>query len=81
MAIVLSVCVYGASRARSDDNPTPAAPQMTPGQLTEEQEALLKTLVLLSSADPDDGPAPLTVQFTTESLRRDGQSEIRMELR
>jgi PKD domain-containing protein len=68
MAIVLCVCVHGARVARSEESATPAAPQYTPGQLTEEQEALLKTLVLLSSADPDEGPAPLTVQFSTESL-------------
>jgi len=67
MAIVLCVCVCGGAAWSQDSQATPA-PQYTPGHLTEEQEALLKTLVVLSSADPNDGPAPLTVQFSTESL-------------
>lgn len=68
MAIVLCVCVCGGTAARSEDSQAPAAPQYTPGQLTEEQEALLKKVFLLSSAEPDDGPAPLTVQFSTQCL-------------
>lgn len=68
LAIVLWVCAADARVARSEDNQTPSVPQYTPAHLTAEQEALLKEAVLLSSADPDDGPAPLTVQLSTESL-------------
>lgn len=70
-AILLCSCLCSGGAARADDTQTPAVPQLTPRELTEDEEAILKKAVLLSSADPDEGPAPLTVQFLTESLDED----------
>ena len=69
-AVLLCVGAGGRGPARAEDNSSPA-PQFTPGQLTPEQEALLKTIILDTNATPDEGPAPLTVQFSSEPMGND----------
>ena len=75
VAIAFAGCVSLAGRgtATAVDAPPPEAgkaPQPAP-TLTEEDKALLKTLLLHVSAEPDYGPAPLTVQFTVEHFATD----------
>ena len=68
IAIMLSVCACGGGRAWAEDNPTPVVKRITPRPLTEEEEEILKTVVLDTSAEPSDGPIPLTVHFSAEPL-------------
>ncbi len=56
-----AAAVDAAARSRERAPPTP----------TEEDKVLLKTLLLHVSAEPDYGPAPLTVQFTVEHFATD----------
>jgi hypothetical protein len=66
LAGALYMCVLGGGTAWAQGTPAPAAPQPTPRRLTVEEQALLKKILLIAYADPDDGPAPLTVHFSVD---------------
>lgn len=63
LAIALCLSVGGGGRAWAENTPAPATPQPT---LTADEKAILKKIILDSSADPDGGPAPLTVHFSAK---------------
>jgi len=65
-AFALSLCAFVGAGAWAQGSATPAAPRPTQRQLTEEEQAILKKIILIAYADPDDGPAPLTVHFTID---------------
>jgi len=65
MAVVGCVSIARRSAASAVEAPPP------PPTPTEEDKALLKKLLLHLSAEPDYGPAPLTVQFSLEHFETD----------
>ena len=75
IAIAVAGCVSlaGCSTAIAVEAPPPEAGKAPPPAptLTEEDKALLKKLLLHLSAEPDYGPAPLTVQFSLEHFETD----------
>lgn len=70
LAVAITLCACGAGAAWAADTPK-AAPEPTQRELTEGEKALFKKLLLHTSAEPDDGPAPLTVHFTAEKFETD----------
>lgn len=71
LAIAVGLCVSGGRVAQAEDTPMPAAPRTTPRELTPDEEAILKTLVLNTTAVPEEGTPPLTVSFAAEPLGGD----------
>ena len=75
MTMAVLGCAIGAGRTTATAVEAPPPEAGTAAQpaptLTEEDEALLKKLLLHLSAEPDYGPAPLTVQFTLEHFETD----------
>ena len=73
IAVAGGMNLAGRDMAIAGEAPPPEAGKAPPPAptLTEEDEALLKKLLLHVSAEPDYGPAPLTVQFTVEHFATD----------
>ena len=72
-AVVGCVSMVGPGTATAVEATPPEAAKVPPPAptLTEEDKALLKKLLLHLSAEPDYGPAPLTVQFSLEHFETD----------
>lgn len=66
--VALLACTNSGGAVWAADAPAPVPTQR---ELTEEEKALLKKLLLHTSAEPDEGPAPLTVQFSAEPFETD----------
>jgi hypothetical protein len=71
IAIAFAGCVSTAGRSAAAAVEAPPEAGNAPPTPTEEDKILLKTLLLHVSAEPDYGPAPLTVQFTVEHFATD----------
>lgn len=61
-------CICGAGVVRADDIRGDATPLPT---LTEGQQAIMNKLLFHTNAEPDSGPAPLTVHFSAEPFETD----------
>ena len=61
-------CLCSGGAARAADAPAGATPLPT---LTKDERAILNKLLFHTSADPNSGPAPLTVHFSAEPFETD----------
>jgi PKD repeat protein len=63
VGLVIALCACGEGMVWAADSPAAPAPRPT---LTQEQEAILKKILIDTEAKPDEGPAPLTVHFSAK---------------
>ncbi len=68
-----TVLLAGAGRAvwAAEAAPPAAKEPPTPRELTDEEKEFLRKLLLHTNAEPDSGPAPLTVRFSVEIFETD----------
>jgi hypothetical protein len=68
MAVAIGVCLWGRGTVSAAGDPPAATPRPT---FTEEEQEILNKLLFHTDAQPDDGPAPLTVHFSAEPFETD----------
>jgi PKD domain-containing protein len=66
LAFALYLGIFADTPVWAQRSAVPPGPRPTQRQLTEEEQAILRKIILIAYADPDEGPAPLTVHFSVD---------------